>query len=67
MKIRPKNGSCHVIELEHDDEVQLVVPASLEQTCVYLEVDDEGKLVITGGASIIAEISGNDMRKKLKK
>ena len=66
MKIRQKNGSCEVIELEHDDQVQLLVPASSERTCVYLEVDDEGKLVIAGGASIISEISGDGMLDKVK-
>lgn len=67
MKIKEKNGSCEVIELEHGDEVQLAVPASDGcRTCVYLEVDEEGKLIITGGASIISEIIGEGMRRKVK-
>ncbi|MFA7319604.1 MAG: hypothetical protein WC022_03360 [Parcubacteria group bacterium] len=66
MKIREKNGSCEVIELEHGDEVQLIVPASLGLTCVYLEVDEEGKLSIAGGASVISEIIGEGMRNKFK-
>jgi hypothetical protein len=66
MKILEKNGSCHVVELEENDQVQLLVPASLGRTCVYLSVVD-GELCIEGGASIIREISGKGMNKKFRK
>jgi len=67
MKIRPKNGSCEVIELEKDDQIQLLVPASEERTCVYLSVSWDGKLNIEGGSSVISEISGDGMREKIKR
>jgi len=66
MKIRDKNGNYHVIQLEHGDQVQLLVPASMERTCVNLEVSYDGMLRITGGASIIEEISGPGMKEKIK-
>jgi hypothetical protein len=64
MKIGEKNGPMHVIELEHEDQVQLVVPASMGRTCVYLEVNLNGELEITGGSSVIGKISGKDMKRK---
>lgn len=66
MKIRDKNGSCHVVELEHNDQVQLLVPASMERTCVLLEVYSNGKLSITGGSDVIEEIGGEGMEAKVK-
>lgn len=69
MKIRESDEKyhCYTIELEKDDKVQLLVPASLERTCVHLSVDWNGKLIITGGSSIISEITGDGMREKVKK
>ncbi|MFA5086885.1 MAG: hypothetical protein WC470_01115 [Candidatus Paceibacterota bacterium] len=66
MKVREKNGSMHVIELEHEDQVQLIVPASMERVCIYLTVTPSGKLEIVGGASIIDTISGKGMKSKVK-
>lgn len=66
MKIRDMNGPCHVVELEHDDQVQLLVPASLERTCVLLWVGPDGKLIMEGGADVIDEIIGEGMDAKVK-
>ncbi len=65
MEIREKNGSCHVIKLHEGDVVQLLVPASVERTCVYLSVIC-GKLCIGGGASVIDEIVGEGMTSKVR-
>jgi len=67
-----KNGKwekiegCERIELEHDDKIQLLVPASLIRTSVNLVVTKRGKLEIAGGSSIIEEISGPGMSEKVK-
>jgi hypothetical protein len=67
MKVRESDEKYRVytIELEEDDQVQLLVPASMERTAVHLEVMN-GKLVIAGGSSVISEISGDGMREKFK-
>jgi len=59
-------GNERVIRMEHDDKIQLLVPASVERTCVHLGVTREGKLMIVGGSSIIDSISGPGMKDKIK-
>ena len=61
-----KIKGCEGIELEHDDRIQLLVPASLGRTCINLVITKRGKLEIAGGSSIIEEISGPGMAEKVK-
>jgi len=61
-----KNGPGWDVNLKHGESLQVLVPASEGQTSVHLEVSSSGKLCITGGASIIEEISGEGMAEKIR-
>jgi hypothetical protein len=45
-------------------DIMLTVPGEIGVTCVYVCLE-KGKLVITGGASIIERIEGENMREKV--
>jgi len=61
-----KTGNHYVIRMGHEDTIQLAVPASMEMTCVYLEVSSSGKLNITGGSSVVEHISGPGFKNKIR-
>ena len=63
--IHGDDGMPITVEMNSSDEIRLSVPASEGQTVVRLSVD-RGRLVITGGASIIAKIVGPGMAKKIQ-
>lgn len=66
MKVVSEMGHPQVIKLEDGDCIPVLVPASENRTCVYLEVDIDGKLIIIGGASIISSIEGEGMKEKIQ-
>jgi len=57
----------YVLELLDDgDIVQLTTPAEDQRTCIYLEAIG-GRLHIVGGASLIARIEGDGLRRIVEK
>lgn len=54
------------IIVTEDEPVRLTVPGEVGRTCVYVSILD-GRLVFTGGASIVERIEGEGMSKKVKK
>lgn len=67
---RLRKGSS--IELEPGESFQLFCPASFDKTAfvdrvpINIEVNDDGKLIIEEGSSIIAEIVGKGMKGKVR-
>ncbi len=68
MKVGEKEiriGIGEAVELEEGESIQLLVPFSDGLTAVHLSVIN-GKLEISGGASIIDSINGTGMLEKVR-
>lgn len=55
-----------VVVVKDGDLVYLTVPHAEGKTCVYV-TNENGKIVLTGGASIIKRIEGEGMKEKVVK
>jgi len=62
----PPQQPEQVIVVKRGDDIRLVTEGDLAQrTCVYIAASYNGKIVITGGASIIESIEGKGMLEKI--
>ena len=65
MRIVKRNHEC-TIEMEREDALHVLVPASDERVSVHLRIARNGKLTISGVSKFVEAISGPGMKDKIE-